>query len=183
MNAPETAARRGRWTLVALGALFVLPVAIGWIAYLTGFVPGATSNYGTLLEPRPLVLAPLAPLRGRWVLVQFDSGACAQSCERKLYTMRQARRAQGVNAKRVERLWLITDATPPRAELLAAIEGTHVSRGNAAAAAEFPAGAVLADHIWVVDPLGNLMLRFPRDADPGRVVRDLERLLKVSGFG
>jgi hypothetical protein len=123
----------------------------------------------------------LAPLKGRWVLVQFDGGACTAACERKLYIMRQIRRAQGKEMQRVERLWLVTDAAQPRAELLAAIEGTVLA--PAGAGTEFPAEGNVTDHIYLVDPLGNLMLRFPRDPDPMRMIKDLQRLLKVSGFG
>lgn len=168
--------------LLLLAVLFALPFALGWLAYLTGWVPGRTSNYGTLLGPLPLQAPPLAALRGKWVLVQFDGGACNPGCERKLYLMRQVRRAQGKEMGRVERLWLLTDAVAPRPELLAAIEGTQ--RAPAAGLAEkFPAAGAVTDHVYVVDPLGNLMLRFPADPDPSRMVKDLERLLKYSGFG
>ena len=144
-------------------------------------MPGAAGNYGALLPPRTASLAPLAALKGRWVLVQFDGGACGAWCERKLYIMRQIRRAQGKDMQRVERLWLITDAVQPRAELLAAIEGTLIA--PAGAGADFPADGSVTDHIYLVDPLGNLMMRFPRDPDPSRMIKDLQRLLKVSGFG
>ena len=175
--------RRGRLKLVLIGALFALPVAAGWIAYLTGKVPGRTSNYGTLLSPRPIASAPLAALRGKWVLVTFDGGACGAQCERKLYYLRQVRRAQGKDMNRVERLWLLTDGVAPKGELLAAIEGTRIARAGAGDAAAFAAGNAASDHIYLVDPLGNLMLRFERDPDPAKMVKDLERLLKYSSFG
>jgi hypothetical protein len=174
---------KGRLKLLALFALFALPVAGGWVAYLTGWVPGTTSNYGALLAPRPLAQAPLAALRGKWILVQLDGGACDAHCEKKLYVMRQVRRAQGKNMGRVERLWIVTDAQAPRAELLAAIEGTRLHRAEPGLAASFPAERAAADHIYLVDPMGNLMMRFPRGPDPGRMVKDLERLLKYSSFG
>jgi hypothetical protein len=88
------------------------------------------------------------------------------------------RRAQGKDMDRIERLWVLTDAGKPRADVLAASEGTRISRnGNFG----FPGNA--ADHIYVVDPLGNLMMRFPRDPDPSRVIKDLQRLMKYSRFG
>ena len=62
--------------------------------------------------------------------------------------------------------------------LLAAIEGTHLSRGSPG---EFPGET--RDHIYLVDPLGNLMMRFPRDPDPSKMLKDLQRLLKYSGIG
>ena len=185
MRRPETGpAPRGRLKLLAIGAFFALPVLTAWIAWWLHLAPGATGNYGTLLSPQPVAAAPLAALRGRWVLVQFDGGACDSGCERKLYIMRQIRRAQGGEMGRVERLWFVTDGVQPRAELLAAIAGTEVVLGAAAQAAAFPPGeGSVKDHIFLVDPIGNLMMRFPRDPDPSRMIKDLQHLLKVSQFG
>lgn len=164
--------------------LFVLfiacaaPFVLGWAAWYFKWGTGAPGNYGELLVPRPIAGAPFEDLRGKWVLVSFDRGACDAYCERKLYFMRQVRTAQGKDQGRVERLWIITDARRPRPELLSAIEGTRISRANPDA---FPGEPV--DHIYVVDPLGNLMMRFPRDPDPSRMLKDLQRLLKYSQVG
>jgi hypothetical protein len=174
---------RGRLKLALLGAFFLLPMGASWIVWHFDLVPGAAGNYGTLLAPRPVALPALAALKGKWVLVQFDGGACAAACERKLYFMRQVRRAQGREMARVERLWLLTDATQPAPALLAAIEGTVISGEGAALAASFPAERAATEHIYLVDPLGNLMMRFPSDPDPSRVIKDLKHLLKFSGFG
>lgn len=169
--------------LVLLAAVFALPLALAALAYWLDWAPGTTSNYGALVTPpRPLEGAPFEALRGKWVLVSFDAAACDAYCEKKLYFMRQVRRAQGKDQERVERLWVLTDAAQPRAGLLAAIEGTRIARG-AALAARFPAAASHADHIYVVDPLGNLMLSYPRDPDPSRMLKDLQRLLRVSQLG
>jgi hypothetical protein len=164
--------------LVWVAAVCIAPFVLGTAAYLLRWTPGTAANYGELIAPRPLSAPALAPLRGKWVLVAFDAAACDAYCERKLYFMRQARRAQGEGASRVERLWVLTDGAQPRPELLAAIEGTRLARFPAA---EFPGAA--ADHIYLVDPLGNLMMRFPREPDPARMIRDLQRLLKYSRSG
>jgi hypothetical protein len=152
------------------------PFVLGWVAYELRWGAGQAGNYGELLPPRPFGGA-LQPLRGKWVLVTFDAAACDAACEKKLYTVRQVRRAQGKDAERIERLWMVTDAGKPRAELLAAIEGTHLSSGTL----DFPGER--ARHIYLVDPLGNLMMRFPPDPDPARTIKDLQRLLKYSRFG
>lgn len=164
--------------LVWVAAVCIAPFVLGTAAYLLRWTPGATSNYGELIEPRPLAEPALAALRGKWVLVTFDAAACDAYCERKLYFLRQVRRAQGENARRVERMWVLTDDGTPRAEVLAAIEGTRIARFAPAA---FPGNAI--DHIYLVDPLGNLMMRFPREPDPTRVSKDLQRLLKYSRAG
>lgn len=174
--------RSGRVKLALLALFFLLPVGGSWLVWWLDLAPGAAGNYGTLLPPRPVALPQSAGLKGKWVLVQFDGGACDAACERKLYFMRQVRRAQGKEMQRIARLWVLTDATQPGAELLAAIEGTVVApRG--AVAEDFPAERSITEHIYLVDPLGNLMMRFPREPEPARVIKDLKHLLRVSGFG
>ena len=179
----DSSKRRGRLKLALLALFFMLPVGASWVVWEFDLASGVAGNYGTLLAPRPGVLPPLAALKGKWVLVQFDGGACNAACERKHYFMRQVRRAQGKEMTRIERLWLVTDAVQPAGALLAAIEGTIVVGEGTARAASFPAERAVTEHIYLVDPLGNLMMRFPRDPDPSRVIKDLKQLLKFSGFG
>lgn len=180
---PADPVRRGRAKLVLLALFFALPAAGAWLAWWLELAPGATGSYGTLIAPQPLAAEALAPLRGRWVLVQIDSGACDAACERKLYFMRQLRRATGRDMTRIERLWLVSDDVVPAPALAAAIEGTVIARADARLIERFPAEGSPAVHIYLVDPLGNLMLRFPHDPDPSRMLKDLQRLLKVSRFG
>ncbi len=171
-----------RVKLALIGLACAAPFILGTAAYLFGWAPGQAANYGELIAPRPLSGPPLDALRGKWVLVSFDAAACDNYCEKKLYFMRQVRTAQHKNMGRVERLWLVTDAGKPRAELLAAIEGTRIAAlKDSPAAKEFPGN--LADHIYVVDPNGNLMMRFPRDPDPSKMLKDLQRLLRLSQIG
>ena len=167
-----------RLKLAAVLLACAAPLVLAWVAWYFGWGTGSAGNYGELITPRPLAGRPFDGLRGKWVLVTFDDSACNAYCERKLYFMRQTRKAQAKEQSRLERLWLITDAGTPRPELLAAIEGTHVARAKSEA---FPGNPV--DHIYLVDPLGNLMLRFPRDPDPSKMIKDLQRLLKYSQVG
>jgi cytochrome oxidase Cu insertion factor (SCO1/SenC/PrrC family) len=163
-----------------LGIVFLAcaaPFVLGSLAYEFRWISGTTANYGELIPPR-IIGGPLAPLKGKWVLVTFDAAACDAACERKLYVVRQVRRAQGKEMDRMERLWVVTDAGKPRPELLAAIEGAHVS-ADAAVAKTFPDTA----GIYLVDPIGNLMMRFPADPDPSKLIKDLQRLLKYSRIG
>jgi cytochrome oxidase Cu insertion factor (SCO1/SenC/PrrC family) len=177
------ARRLGQFKLLGLAAFFMLPVAASYLAY-SWWTPEQRSNYGELLSPRPLNDATIAALKGKWVLVQFDSGACDADCERKHYFMRQVRKSQGKDQHRVERLWLVTDAVAPSKNLLKAISGTRIERAASRSLAEqFPAQDALAGHIYVVDPLGNLMMRLPRDPDPKQVIKDLQHLLKTSRIG
>ncbi|MCK7492119.1 MAG: hypothetical protein MZW92_11095 [Comamonadaceae bacterium] len=96
-------------------------------------------------------------------MLQLDSSACGEACRQKLYSMRQVRKAQAKEMDRIERVWLVTDGGIPGAELLREFEGTHVARaGDAALLAALPAAADRADHIYLIDPLGNIVLRFLR---------------------
>jgi hypothetical protein len=168
--------------LLLIGAVCLAPVLAGWVLYLVGWSPAETGNYGELIPPRALSGQAAEALRGKWVLAAFDAAACDASCEKKLYFMRQVRKAQGKDAERLERLWVVTDGAALRPELQAAIEGTRVIRlGDFPLAKDFPGNPV--QHIYLIDPLGNLMLRFPPDPDPSRMVKDLQRLLKYSKFG
>jgi cytochrome oxidase Cu insertion factor (SCO1/SenC/PrrC family) len=167
--------------LFAILAVCAAPFVFGTLAYVFRWTPGASGNYGELIAPRTLAMPPFQALRGKWILVMFDAAACDATCERKLYYMRQVRKAQGKDQDRVARLWLLTDHGTPRADVVAAMEGTYIERADDSVAKQFPGRP--SAHIYVVDPLGNLMLRFPPDPDPSRMLKDLQRLLKYSRIG
>lgn len=187
-------ARRAGLKLLLIGLFFALPFVLAWAAYWFHWVPGSTGNYGKLLPPRQVPGGglvrldgepfSLASLRGKWVMLQFDTAACDAYCERKLYFMRQLRVAQGKDMDRMERVWVVIDGGAPRPELLAAIEGTDVVRAsNGSLAAAFAQRGSVTDHIYLIDPLGNLMMQFPRNPDPSKMLKDLQRLLKYSQIG
>jgi len=170
--------------LLLIGLVCAAPLVLGTAAYLFGWAPGARGNYGELIAPRAVSLPPLDALRGKWVLVSTDAAACDAYCEKKLYYMRQIRRALGRDMERVERLWILTGKGAPKAGLLAAFDGTMVARStNGVFETAFSAAGTPADHIYLVDPLGNVMMRFPRDPDASRMLKDLKHLLKYSRIG
>ncbi len=125
----------------------------------------------------------LSGFRGKWLLVQIGSGRCAEECVKRLFLMRQVRVMQGKERDRLEALWVLDDHAALDAGLLRAYEGVRIGRAGAALLQLFPAPDDPKQHVYLVDPLGNLMLRFPIDADPRRVSRDLARLLQVSHVG
>lgn len=191
-KAPEAARRRrGRLIAAAIFAVCALPFAAALVAYFL-FPPSGRTNYGELVEPKampPVRLErldgrafALADLKGRWVLLQVDAPECAQSCQAKLFNMRQSRLAQGDNADRIERVWLVTGDRAPPAELARLYDGAVVARTTPELVGALP-GAEARDYIYLIDPRGNLMLRFPKDADPKRMIKDLQRLLKYSSTG
>jgi cytochrome oxidase Cu insertion factor (SCO1/SenC/PrrC family) len=187
------AARRNRLKLLLLAAAFLLPIVLAWLMQRFDLSSGTTANYGTLVAPRAVPDAPLtrldgkplrlAELRGRWVLLQFDAPGCDSYCERKLYFMRQLRKALAADMTRVERVWLLIGDGSPAPRLLEAIEGTQVARASGTLAGFFAEDGILTDHIYLIDPLGRWMMRYPRDPDPSRMLKDLQRLMKYSGSG
>jgi len=189
--APEAARRRGRLIAAAIFAVCAFPLAAALIAYFA-FPPAGRTNYGELVAPQALPPVQLerldgrgfalADLKGRWVMLQVDAAECGQPCQEKLFNMRQSRLAQGDNAGRIERVWLVAGDRAPPAGLARLYEGVVLARTAPELLAALP-GAEVRDHIYLIDPLGNLMLRFPQHADPKRMIKDLQRLLKYSGTG
>jgi hypothetical protein len=185
--------QRSRTSLWLIALLCLAPVAMSYYAYYFA-APGGHVNYGDLIETRPLPATRLqltdgsdftiGRLRGKWLLLMADAGACGVDCRGKLFALRQLRLAQGKEMTRIERVWLITDDALPSAETVAAFAGVWLVRAaDSELLKALPVKAAPADHIYVVDPLGNLVLRYERDADPSRIIKDLVRLLKTSGIG
>jgi len=164
------------------------PIIASYVAYHF-WAPTGRVNYGDLIEPRPLPDSPLiasdgspfrfSELKGEWVLLTVGAATCDAMCRQKLVYLRQVRLAQSKESARIERVWLLTDRSVPDAALVAEHPGLRIVRG-ADLAASLPAVRVPADHIYVIDPLGNLMMRFPADPDPKRMLKDLSRLLRHS---
>lgn len=179
--------------LLLLVALMSAPIVLSYLFYIW-WAPSTSVNYGELIEVRPLpeiVLRKtdgtpfrISQLRGKWLLLLVDSGACGEPCRKKLYYLRQVRLTQGVEMERIERVWLIDDGKMPETGVAEEYKGTWLidAKGSELLKA-IPAAASQHDHIYLVDPLGNLMMRFPKDADPARMVKDLKRLLKISRIG
>lgn len=188
--------RLGPLYLVVL--VCTLPVVASYLAYYV-FQPAGRTNYGALVQPQVPVPAltlkqldgtafDFASLRGEWVMVTVDRAECAQPCQTKLWNMRQVRTATGKERDRVERVFLITDDAPTTTLLLREFDGTRFLRASQKEVAAFltlpPDGsATLEDCVWLVDPLGHVMLRWPKAADPTRMKKDLDRLLKASRIG
>jgi len=188
--------RRGRLKMLAILAVCAAPVIASYLTYYV-IKPEGRTNYGFLIEPqRDLTALPLASpdgkltsmadLRGKWLLLAIEPGACEKACTDRLYALRQIRLTTGKDRDRVERVLLVTGDAVPSAQVLAEYEGTVVGRLPAdIVARSFPAdaGARADEHLYVIDPLGNLMMRFPRDVDLTRMKKDVAKLLRASRIG
>ena len=189
--------KNGRLKMLLVLAMCVAPVVA---SYVTFFVikPQGRTNYSDLISPSRDLPADLPltnlngeavaalGLRGQWLMVVVSNAACDAVCEKSLYLQRQLRETLGREKTRVDKIWFVTDGAAPRAELLQAI-----SQGDAATVLRVPRealakwlnpaeGQLLEAHIYVVDPMGQWMMRAPPNPDPTKLKRDVEKLLRAS---
>ena len=108
---------------------------------------------------------------------------CDATCEQLLYLQRQLRESLGREKDRVDRVWLVAGEQPVRAALLPALQGATVLHAQAQALGRWlqpEAGEPLGAHLYLVDPMGRWMMRFPAELDPSRAKKDLDRLLRAA---
>lgn len=188
--------RGGRWKMLGVLLVCAAPVIASYLTYYV-IRPEGRRNYGELIEPQrslPQVMGsaldgtqvPLSQLQGQWLLVSVAGGGCEDACQKHLYLQRQLREAMGKEKERMDWVWLIPDAATPPQALQPALQAATVLRVDDAVIKGWlsPApGQAVADHLYVVDPLGHWMLRFPAGMDAAgaaKAKRDLERLLRAS---
>jgi cytochrome oxidase Cu insertion factor (SCO1/SenC/PrrC family) len=166
------------------------PVVISYALYFSEYKPKST-HYGDLI---PIVkvagtgtnqldntILRMKDLHGKWVLVSIDSGHCDDACQKKLYFMRQVRMVQGKEKHRIERLWLINDNIAPDTQLIKRYEGTFFLNAKDSEIPNFvETEDIHTKHIYLIDPIGNLMMRFPENLDGTKMGHDIKRLLHVS---
>jgi hypothetical protein len=186
----------GRWKMLAIMLVCSLPVIASYFAYYV-VRPQVHAGYGELIEPVRAVphqtgstlegvAKPLPGLKGHWLLVAVAGGACPEECQRRLFLMRQLRATLGHDKERVDWVWLISDQAPVDKALLQGMQDAVVLRVDPATLDQWlPAapGHAQTQHLFVVDPLGNTMMRFPALFDPAgasKVRRDLDPLLRAS---
>ncbi len=188
-------ARMGRWKLLGLALVCAAPVIASYFTYYL-IRPEGRRNYGELIDPqRPLPawsgtdvqgqVVPMTSLRNQWLLISVADSACPEACQQHLYLQRQLRETLGREKERLDWVWLRTgDAAlaEPLKQATQAARVLHVDAGALAAWLQPAPGQRIEDHLYVVDPLGNWMMRFPADLDPARAKRDLDRLLRASAF-
>ena len=202
MAAPDLADARRRTSSGRLKMILVLAVCAAPVvaSYLTYFVirPEGRTNHGELISPthtlpptlelRAMDGTPVAAasLRGQWLLVAVGPSTCDAACEKRLFMQRQLREMLGRERTRIDKVWLVTDAANPQPALRAAVDAAppvQLLRVDRAALARWLApatGQVLEDHLYLVDPMGEWMMRMPANPDPARVKRDLDRVLRAS---
>jgi hypothetical protein len=197
-----TQERRRRRLLYALALLFFAPLALSFYLYYGsgGWRPGGHVNHGDLVQPPkelPALALPLADsgatkpdfLRHKWTLLYVGAGACLGNCRTRLYDIRQVRLALNRDMDRVQRVFmasgdddlgvlraehpdLITVRVTPAADPL--LEALSSAAGESAQG---------AGRVYVIDPLGNLMMSYAPAAAPKGMLEDMKRLLGLSHVG
>ncbi|GAB2738212.1 cytochrome c oxidase subunit I [Melaminivora jejuensis] len=189
--------RRGRWQMLGLLLVAAAPVLASYFTYYV-IRPEGRRNFGELIEPQrhlPEAMLALAPdgstqpleqLRGQWLLLSTSGAACGEVCRSNLYLQRQLRESMGREKDRMDWVWLVTDDGPLPADIAPALAQATVLRVAPQQLQQWLAPAVghtLEEHLYLVDPMGNWMMRFPARLDragAAQAKRDLERLLRAS---
>lgn len=189
--------KSGRLKLLMVLGVCAFPLVASYFTYYV-IKPSGRTNYGALIDPRNYPIPALGAttlegkpggldaFKGKWIMLQTGPSDCQEACKKQLFAMRQLRLMQGKEMERLERVWLVTDDQPLDTMVLREFDGTRILRVQAAALkAWLPVeqGDNATDHMYLIDPLGNLMMRFPKDADPSKVKKDIGKLLKASAIG
>lgn len=198
------AVRRGRRQLLALAALFFVPLGVAFWMYYgpAGWRPAGDASKGDLIEPaRPLATLALPTpdggvtdagfLRGKWTMLYVGDGLCDDRCRKALYLTRQSRIALNKDMDRVQRVFLVTDRCCDRDFLAREHPDLLVARVEDAASAAllepFPSydgvPVAAASRIYLVDPLGNLLMSYAPAAPDKALLSDLKKLLRLSHIG
>ncbi len=186
----------GRWKMIAVLLVCAAPVIASYVTYYV-IRPEGRRNYGELIDPqRPLPAlqaatpdgkpVDLRSLKGQWLLMSVSTAACDPACQQRLYFQRQMREALGREKSRLDWVWLVNDGAAIDSRLQPALATSTVLRVPNDVLLQWlapAAGQRLEEHIYLVDPLGNWMMRFPANMDAAgaaKAKRDLERVLRAS---
>jgi len=188
--------RKGRLQLILVAAVFFGPFFLAWLLYDTGSStkPANSTAHGELITPVKLVPdANLnvprdeqdSPYPGRWTIVHVGNGACGEPCGTALYETRQVRKSLGKEDKRVQRIFFLTDDTPLAATIAEQHPGLQVFTASNALTINFRGAIQQYDYqsIFLIDPLGNLIMRFAPGTSMKDMHKDLKKLLKISQIG
>ncbi|KEQ16634.1 hypothetical protein [Endozoicomonas numazuensis] len=197
-NASHDKRNKGRWQLTLVILMPALAMGLAWYFYFFGaqFVPDGRTNKGELLLPpvsfesmaleKNKALFDLKALEGRWGILVFGSESCSdQACKDALYQTRQAHLALGRESDRVIRLFITPSSNPELNQSVLSehpdliwLGSTKESVLKALDNKEWPANG-----FYIVDPLGNIMMKYQPGQYGGDLLKDLRKLLKVSNIG
>lgn len=188
--------KNGRWKMLMVLLLCASPVIASYFAYYV-IRPEGRRNFGELINPQRIVpnlnatsldgtSVNLQSLAGQWLLVSVSGGACDALCQKHLYLQRQLRESLGKEKDRLDWIWLVSDAAPIAPAILPALKDATVLRLPAEQITAWmqPAqGQQLSDHLYLIDPMGNWMMRFPPGLDAAAAKKaksDIDRVMRAS---
>ena len=180
-----TANARGMRTLLGLAALFFVPLFLAFALYYGGgWRPAQSTNHGVLLAHPVKITAPWPP--ARWTLVQVSTAHCADACRKTLYVTRQTWLSLAKELDRVQRV-LIAPGDCCEAAFLAQEHPSLLRIDSTSSAGRALLGALPAgtpdQTIWLVGPLGNVIMTFDSRDNPKGLLADLKKLLNLSHIG
>jgi hypothetical protein len=199
LQAAQRRTRIGRWKMFGVLALCASPVIASYLTYYV-IRPEGRSNYGALIQPSRAIPSNLSltdvqgravaakSLHGQWLLIAAGPADCGTGCLERQHALRQLRTMLGREKDRLDKVWLVLGEGEVAAELRQpAVQDPsalvlRVRPEEVQAWLQQPDVKALESHLYVVDPMGEHMMRFPWPMEPGRVKRDLERLLRASAF-
>jgi cytochrome oxidase Cu insertion factor (SCO1/SenC/PrrC family) len=191
---------KSRKKLIVVLLIFIVPAVAAVLLYASGWHPSATVNHGELIVPaRPVEdrlmqtidgkPVKFSELYGKWTMVYFDKAACPDECISRLYFMRQIHASQGKDYDRLQRVFIVTDAAaaenlmPKLADYPDMKVWTATKAELSLLSRNFGLDAQ-ADgterNVFLMDPQGNLMMRYKPGIEPAGMRKDIERLLKYS---
>jgi cytochrome oxidase Cu insertion factor (SCO1/SenC/PrrC family) len=192
---------RQRRMLIGVALMFFAPLALAFYLYYgTGWHPGGRVNAGELIvpaRPLPALALPIATgdartnpdfLKGKWTLLYVQKGRCEDECHRHLYDTRQVRLALDREMTRVQRVFIGDEGCCDLAQLKAVHPDLTAIRASPAdepllALLPMRSGAVNSHRVYLVDPLGNVMMFYAPEAKPKGMLEDMKRLLRLSSIG
>jgi hypothetical protein len=194
----EKRTRAGRWKMLAVLLVCASPVIASYFTYYV-IRPEGRRNHGELIQPQRTIptmevsklngeKVALNSLKGQWLLVSVADAACDEACQKHLYFQRQLRESLGKEKDRIEWVWLATGDAPVDDKLMPALSQATVLRMSSQSISEWlqpSEGRQLPEHLYVVDPMGNWMMRFPPGIDlaaAAKAKKDLDKLLRASAF-
>ena len=188
--------KNGRWKMLLVLLLCASPVIASYFAYYV-VRPEGRRNFGELINPQRIVpnlnatsldgkSVNLQTLSGQWLLVSVSGGACDAACQKHLYLQRQLRESLGKEKDRLDWVWLVSDAAPIAPAILPALKDATVLRLPAEQITNWMQPAQnqqLTDHLYLIDPMGNWMMRFPPGLDAAAAKKaksDIDRVMRAS---
>lgn len=181
-----------RVQMLLIAGVFFGPLAIASVMYYSGaFKPMGRTNHGALLEPIVSVAGELPNSEvfvqgdGFWLLIYANDQECAETCKTALYTIRQLRKMLGKESNRLKRVFLHGESSPDTLFLADEHAGLITLRdsGLSELLENKKPATLSAGGYFLMDPLGNLVMYFEPGINPGNMIEDIKRLLKLSRIG